>query len=1594
MKRKLGGPEAVLGQLRSGASLIAIALAALTVSAPVSASSCGDGNAPAGGACATVPFNPVDNDAQVGATIVNGGDAVTLSGTNQFVAGQTGTAGSQPLQNFAIVSGSENLATPVLAKGSQNGTASYTDPITGSTRTVNVYVNGQMSAPELGTTSRTLYVGVGDNQYIDARIGTVESSGGTLNITSTGDFTIAAKQTTLYSADGTGNADSKLSWQSSGNTTIVMNGATLPSNPVPGEDTVTSTALAGWPTTVTVNGTNYSITSLADYQAFNTTLIGLIESGEIDQTQYDAYMTQAANLQTGSVRYTVADPLPDPTDDVWKSVGTRTVLSADGARASAEIQAGSSLTVTGANGGVLRGTNGATVKNAGTIVSNDGVSVYLRSGSTGTNTGVITAKGSATGVNTDASSFTNENIINKGIGSNSSAITATNSTVVNNGIINLGTAASSANTSAYGVDITGGSFTNSADAVIYIGRGEQTDPNTPAADVALNLGGNLAAVNVRSGATVNNEGSIVIGTLTQGASGIRVDSASNVQVDNSGTITVKGAAADVPRLNTGIYVRNSGTGGSSITNSGSIVVEGVNGIGMQIIADGAGAAANATSTGSITVAGGAAPSSGTRNFGVWVEGDEGGTATSDISGSVTLTGVGAIGVHARGNADVTVEDSATVVFASGTDQIGYFIYGPDAKIAVLRNNLEVNTERSTLFRIADGAVFDGSGYTLTASGKDSVGVLGTGTGTKVETKGSTFYLTGEGANAVTVEGGAIGTIDSATTIHLDAAGTIAGIADGQKHDIYGNAVGDPDATTKLTNAAALSSSSVGVTGLIARNKATVENSGEVNFSGAGSTGLLAETGGQVKNTAKVTISGSASYGLVAINSGSQVTNSGAVIVKGADGYGLLAEDKAKVVNNADGVVTLEGGYGTGIAAHTGSSLENHAKINVNGANGTGIEVSGKSTGTNDGDVEMKLTTSTGIRADDGSITTSGKITAYGADSIGLFSLNGGLITNSGAVAMSGATSIGLAAVGGKITTTADVTMTGAGSFGLYGEDGGRIEATGSKIDVTGWAVGATNGASTFVLEGVTATGTSGLLAATDGAKTIVSATSSDLWGRAYTEAGSTSALTLTGSAWTMPADSNVTDLVNDGSRIVFVSPASGGFKTLTVDNDYTGANGGTLVMSSTLNNGLVQLTDKMVVHGDTAGSTVLDISNYNGLGAYTPGDGIKVVQVDGASSGTFSLAQDLYAGAFQYDLFKGGRVDPNDGDWYLRSSLSAGAQTVVPYAESLLKFGQTTIGTLQQRTGNRLWQDDVPAASGLVTKAPAKAAAAGTDVVGGGVWGRVLGLTGSTGATGTGVGYDQNLWFAQAGVDGVLHEDRNGALVLGIMGTYGTQSVDVDVSSHPTLLVPRQGKIDTTGYGVGGSLTWIGTDGLYVDGVGQATWYDSDLSATGFPALVNGNKGFGYALSLETGRRYALSGGWTVVPQAQLVYSSVSFDDFSYLNPNGSAVGVSGGGGESLLGRAGVRLENLSRNAANGQRLQGYGIVNLTYEFLNGTSVDVGYTPLTQDMERLWGEVGLGGTWAFNDRFSLYGEGLYSTALNNFGDSYTVRGTLGLRYNW
>jgi len=137
-----------------------------------------------------------------------------------------------------------------------------------------------------------------------------------------------------------------------------------------------------------------------------------------------------------------------------------------------------------------------------------------------------------------------------------------------------------------------------------------------------------------------------------------------------------------------------------------------------------------------------------------------------------------------------------------------------------------------------------------------------------------------------------------------------------------------------------------------------------------------------------------------------------------------------------------------------------------------------------------------------------------------------------------------------------------------------------------------------------------------------------------------------------------------------------------------------------------------------------------------------------------------------------------------------------------------------------------------------------------------------------------------------------------------------------------------------------------------------------------------------------------VTPQAQLVYSNVDFDSFRDVFD----ASVSLDRGESLQGRLGVAVERQhSWYNENGlvNRTQFYGIGNLYYEFLNGTRIDVAGTSFANSNERLWGGVGIGGSYNWDgDKYSIYGEGSVNTSLAEFGDSYSYKGNIGFRVKW
>lgn len=457
-------------------------------------------------------------------------------------------------------------------------------------------------------------------------------------------------------------------------------------------------------------------------------------------------------------------------------------------------------------------------------------------------------------------------------------------------------------------------------------------------------------------------------------------------------------------------------------------------------------------------------------------------------------------------------------------------------------------------------------------------------------------------------------------------------------------------------------------------------------------------------------------------------------------------------------------------------------------------------------------------------------------------------------------------------------------------------------------------------------------------------------------------------------------IINAGT----VAPGSSGFGALTVAGDYVGQ-GGTLEIETALGDD-ASPTDRLVIDGHTSGTTRVSVVNRGGLGAPTL-EGIKIVDVAGASDGTFTLNGDylfegdpaVIAGAYAYRLYKNGIADPADGDWYLRSSLvdpddaspispapsvplyQPGVPVYEGYAQTLLRLND--LPTLEGRVGNRVW---------------------GGDSVegGGGVWGRIEGMRHRPKAAFSTSGADKDIdsWQMQVGVERTLVQRGDDATLIGALTAhYGKASSRVTS-------VFGNGSIDAEGYGVGATLSWYGPQGVYVDGQVQFGWSSSDLHSGILGTLASNNHGTGKAFGIEAGRRVPIGAQLSLTPQIQMIYAHVDFDRFT--DAAGAVVSVDEA--RSVRTRWGLSLDHQVTTAQN-RSSHLYGIVNLSYEWQPNSSVRVSGTQIVNRERNLWGELGLGGTYSWNDHVTLYAQGSAETALGDFGSGYAMKGTMGFR---
>ncbi|ODR95019.1 hypothetical protein AUC70_04520 [Methyloceanibacter stevinii] len=553
----------------------------------------------------------------------------------------------------------------------------------------------------------------------------------------------------------------------------------------------------------------------------------------------------------------------------------------------------------------------------------------------------------------------------------------------------------------------------------------------------------------------------------------------------------------------------------------------------------------------------------------------------------------------------------------------------------------------------------------------------------------------------------------------------------------------------------------------------------------------------------------------------------------------------------------------------------------------------------------------------------------------------------------------------------------------------------------------------------------------DGMRDTIGVATSDFGGGTdlFTNTGTVALATVPGSGGVEEAVFDNLERFENAGLLTMADGQTGGGgpmagDRITISGEYAGQDG--QVNFDTFLGGDSSATDRLIVGSTAAGTSFVRVFNTNGPGIRTK-QGIKIVDVDGASNGDFVLIDGDYhlrdgkeavvAGAFAYGLYQVG------GDWYLRNveipqsvmpEVPDGAQGGFSPVTSVYEnypqvlLAMNGLPTLQQRVGNRYWSG--LGAGGVSQPQPGSQmpfavgdepgpAGSPSFAQGQGVWARIVGSDSKLKprySTAGVIESDIDILGMQGGIDVPVYTQENGSrLIAGVTGHYANGN------AKSKSVQPREDSIDTEGYGVGTTLTWYDQTGFYLDGQFQYSWYESDLVSGALGRLASDKHDAGYALSLEGGQRVALAKpGVSLTPQAQLVYSTLSIGD--YRDDFTARFGLEDG--DSLIGRLGVALDQektWESDDGSLRRTHVYGLMNLEYEFLGGTTVLVSdvqglsVAALSQEQDRLWGGLGLGGSYNWDgERFSIYAEGGVKTGLDHFGDSYALTGDAGIRVRW
>ena len=1114
----------------------------------------------------------------------------------------------------------------------------------------------------------------------------------------------------------------------------------------------------------------------------------------------------------------------------------------------------------------------------------------------------------------------------------------------------------------FGIDTS----TGGGDALTITGDGGLTFDDT-------NIDGS-AITGAENGIYATNGGGALTITTNGTVTGI-AGSGMYARINTGTDLTISAAAASGNDY--GIYGVNFGTGDLAITTSGVVTAAGIGLAGFNSSSG----AASITASEAVT---------GNGYAGIILI-NRPGTSTLTVSAAAVSGGSRGISALNYGTGDLSISTTGQVTGLATAGIAARNYYGGSVNITA--TDLVSASSGKGIYALNDS---DGTSLTVSAAGVTggSFGVYAYNQGTgdlSITTSGVVTGGSAEGIYARNSNGGGVS---------ISAADSVSGQGDA---GIY--ARNDNDGTSLSVSAAGVSGGGHGIYALnYGSGDVSVSTTGQVT--GATKIGIAAYAvghgGGMLTVTANDAVSGAGLAGIrAASGSGAgSITVSSIAVNGGVFGIDAAHQGSGDLGITATGPV-VGGGNGSGIRAtnYNGGALTIAATDVSGGQNGIQVDNQASSdllvtvSGTVSGGVGAGIA-NVDSNALGGKIVLTDTATATSDAGVAVTDGNGDTILNSkgalaGQVQMNGGDDV-VNLLAGSATGVINMGQ-GQDDIRIFGANagGGWVDPdfSGTFDNNEGQVLQLDGGVGFDVVSlfGVVAagealgTGTSiEALALLD--QTVLQANTIDLSSFGILVIGPGSNLQAEGNS---PSETIVGPLVNAG--VVDLQDGAAN-DVVTIDGDYTGGEGSQIWLDFDGNTGtadVIVVNGKIVDHDpidiggrtfDTeSGPTEIHINAF-GRGA-RPGEAdVRLIEVAGeADADDFFLARPVELDIFDYELVF------EDGAFVLASDFLDQIYTYENLPGAMQTIGLALTGQLVERVGVR------SAVPSTLTDA------AGNPVPGGApvdtaLWGRAVGL--SLNSEGdldsfTGSSFEQTIGFLQAGVDVTVLERSSGRLLIGALGHWGTSSLDVSDFDGDAA-----GGADFDFYGGGLTATWYSTAGWYFDNVFQYTAYDVDISG-GARFGTTSTDGYGIAASHELGYRLPIGDAAALVPQAQITYQHIDFDDFT--DPDG--VRVSLGDGDSLVGRLGVAFEN---SAAIGSALAtGYVEANLLHEFLGDNSVDVARGPfaaaIDQDLGGTSVELGFGGTVAVSRGVSLYAEVDYTIPFDDGLQGVQALG--GIRFN-